>query len=63
MDEERLRAIARDAMEEAGLAGLCREGRIELARDRLAAVLPANQRHRIAALIAAAEEDDQAAPP
>jgi hypothetical protein len=63
MDEDRLRIIAACAMEEAGLAGLCREGRVELARDRLAAVLPAHERHRIAALIASLENDDQAAPP
>ncbi len=63
MDEERLRAVAAAALEEAGLAGLCREGRLELARDRLAAVLPESEWHRIAALIASVEDDAQAAPP
>lgn len=63
MNEERLRAVAAAALEEAGLVGLCREGRLELAHDRLAAIMPQGERHRIAALIASVEDDAQAAPP
>ena len=63
MDEEYLHAIALHALEEAGMAGLCREGQQELARERLAAVLPAHERHRIDGLIVRAQDAGQAAPP
>jgi hypothetical protein len=63
MDENDLCAIAAQAMEEAGLVGLCREGQLELARERLMAVLPVDRRHRVAALLARAEQEVQAAPP
>ena len=63
MDEDDLCALAAQAMEEAGLAGLCREGQRELARERLMAALPVDRRHRIEFLLARAEEKGQAAPP
>ena len=58
--DDDLMALARAALEEAGLAGLCRDGRVELALDRLVAAAPDLPRAR---LVAKVEEAAQAAPP
>ena len=63
MDENALRALAAETLEEAGLAGLCREGRLDLACDRLRAAAPDLAPRRIRMLVDEAEAGGQAAPP
>lgn len=57
MTEDALIALAQDALAQAGLAGLCREGRIELALGRLAEAAPERPRVELLALVESLDDE------